>query len=277
MTTDTLHRTISADGTEIVGRVIGQGPPIVLVPGGPADGEQTWRGLLPHLSSSFTCHCMSPRARGLSGPADDHAAERYAEDVAAYIDSLDEPAGLFGHSSGGIVAIEAADRTDHVRALAVYEPADFTDISDDDRARFDDATTRAAIAVDQDRTVDAARIFMEHLARANDEELAAVEAAGVYEGLAPNVWTVVRHIRQSGPPHLADPTTPERLAMPVLLLHGTQTHPFYLDTVSSLMARFPDAQVREVPGAGHLGPQLHGARVASELGFFFADATTASS
>jgi hypothetical protein len=34
-----VHRTISADGTEIAGRVHGQGPPLVLVHGGLGDGE----------------------------------------------------------------------------------------------------------------------------------------------------------------------------------------------------------------------------------------------
>lgn len=65
--------------------------------------------------------------------------------------------------------------------------------------------------------------------------------------------------------------------MPVLLLHDAQTHPFDLDRVSSLIARFPNTQVRELPGTGLLGPQLHGAGGTSELGSFFAAATTANS
>ena len=45
---------ISADGTEIVGRVRGQGPPVVLVHGGWGDGEVAYEALVPHLADRFT-------------------------------------------------------------------------------------------------------------------------------------------------------------------------------------------------------------------------------
>jgi hypothetical protein len=44
----------SADGTEIVGRVVGDGPPLVLVHGAIGDGEFAWTELLPHLTDRFT-------------------------------------------------------------------------------------------------------------------------------------------------------------------------------------------------------------------------------
>ena len=47
---------ISADGTEIVGRVRGQGPPLVLVHGGWGDGEVAYEALVPHLADRFTCY-----------------------------------------------------------------------------------------------------------------------------------------------------------------------------------------------------------------------------
>jgi len=271
-TLDTLHRATSADGTEVVGRVHGQGPPLVLVSGGPGDGERSWTGLLPGLTDAFTCHCMSTRSKGLSGHSDDHAAERYAEDVAAYIDSIGEPVGLFGHSSGAIVATEAAEKTDMVGALALYEPADFSNVADSHQARLDDAVARLTAALDEGRTVDAARIFMQDMARTSDEEVAALAGTGVYEDMAPYVWTVFQHVQQSGPPHLADPTLPERLTMPVLLLHGEKTDPSFLPVISSFESRFPDVRTRVIPGAGHLGPQLHGPAVATELVSFLSRA-----
>ena len=80
--------------------------------------------------------------------------------------------------------------------------------------------------------VDAARIALEDCALANDEELATMAAAGVAELVAPNV-----------PVHLRDELVSytlvaagrlDRLTMPVLLLHGSRTHPFYTDVVRHL-------------------------------------------
>ena len=64
---------ISADGTEIVGRVRGQGPPMVLVHGGWGDGEVAYEALVPHLADRFTCYTPSTRGRGLSGDNPDHS------------------------------------------------------------------------------------------------------------------------------------------------------------------------------------------------------------
>ena len=45
-----IHRAVSDDGTEIAGRVHGQGPPLVLVPGVMMDGETIGEPLLPLLT-----------------------------------------------------------------------------------------------------------------------------------------------------------------------------------------------------------------------------------
>jgi pimeloyl-ACP methyl ester carboxylesterase len=64
MPTDRIHRTNSRDGTEIVGRVVGDGPPLVLLHGGLGCGETAFPALLPHLSDHYTCFLPSTRAAG---------------------------------------------------------------------------------------------------------------------------------------------------------------------------------------------------------------------
>lgn len=61
-----IHRAVSADGTEISGRVHGQGPPLVLVHGALHDGDIAWSALVSHLTERFTCFLPSLRSRGLS-------------------------------------------------------------------------------------------------------------------------------------------------------------------------------------------------------------------
>ena len=82
---------ISADGAEIVGRVRGRGPPIVLVHGAWGDGEVAYEALVPHLADRFTCYTPSTRGRGISGDNPDHSPPRLQEDITAFVDSISEP------------------------------------------------------------------------------------------------------------------------------------------------------------------------------------------
>jgi pimeloyl-ACP methyl ester carboxylesterase len=100
-----IHRAVSRDGTEIAGRVQGQGPPLVLIHGGLGDGDTAWLFLLPVLADHFTCYLMSTRGRGLSGKSTDQCRERHFEDVAAFAQSIGEPVGVVGHSSGAVWAL----------------------------------------------------------------------------------------------------------------------------------------------------------------------------
>jgi len=89
-----IYRAVSDDGTEIVGRVTGQGPPLVLLPAGPGDSITTWRFLLPFLSDHFTCYLVDTRGRGLSAHSNDHSPERLVQDIKAFIKSIGKPVGL---------------------------------------------------------------------------------------------------------------------------------------------------------------------------------------
>ena len=135
----------SNDGTKIAGRVQGQGPPLVLVHGGLGDGNISWLFMLPVLVEHFSCYLMSTRGRGLSGDNPDHSRERQFEDVAAFVESIGEPAAVFGHSSGAVWALGgAASSPADVRALALYEPpfpALEPPMSDDQFTRLSDAVT----------------------------------------------------------------------------------------------------------------------------------------
>ena len=260
-----IHRAVSADGTPIVGRVHGQGPALVLVPGGPADGETAWGALLPHLTDHFTCYALNTRGRALSGDHPDHSRARLVEDVVAFVDSIGESVVLFGHSAGGAHALEAAAHTAAVGTLVLYEPT-LTELADADRrARNAQAVTRVRHAMDEGRLIDAAWIFLEELALINDTERAIAAEAGVAQAMAPLVPVVVNEAEQSGLPQLSSLSLLDRVTMPVLLLHGSRTARFYEQVVAYLADRLVDCRVREIPQVGHLGPELEPEPVSAEL------------
>jgi pimeloyl-ACP methyl ester carboxylesterase len=74
------------------------------------------------LSDSFTVHLIDRRGRGLSGPQGaDYSIKREVEDVLA----VQEQTGariVFGHSYGGLIALEAARRSAVFSDVIVYEP-----------------------------------------------------------------------------------------------------------------------------------------------------------
>lgn len=88
-----IHRTRSIDGTQIVGSVHGDGPPLVLVHGSLEDGETDWSQMLPFLREHFTCCLMSVRGRGHSDVSADMATRRRVQDVLSFVDSLGEEGG----------------------------------------------------------------------------------------------------------------------------------------------------------------------------------------
>jgi pimeloyl-ACP methyl ester carboxylesterase len=262
---DRIHRAVTDDGTEIAGRVHGQGPPLVLVHGGLGNGDISFRFLAPLLAERFTCYCVSTRGRGLSGDHPDHSHERLVADVVAFVDSIGEPVGLMGHSSGGRIALDAAAQTDVVSALAVYEPW-IPQLRDDEViVRNARAAARIARLGADGRLVEAAQVFLVDAALANHEELAVLAEHDVAELMAPTVPVSVQEmvVFLTAEPAAIAPL--ERITTPTLLLHGSRTHPFFTAAVNHVAARLPDATIREIAGAGHLGPQLVPQPVAEAL------------
>jgi pimeloyl-ACP methyl ester carboxylesterase len=268
---DRIHRAISDDGTEIAGRVRGQGPPLVLVHGGLEDGDLCWASLVPFLSERCTCYLPSTRGRGLSGDHHDLSPERLVEDVTAFTESIGEPVGLVGESSGGALALGAASRTAVVSAVAVYEPLVFDVFGEEDAVRFEHTVARVSDAAANDQLTDAARMFAEPLC--NDDELAAVTASGYFEASGrymPVVLQEIQHAAHSQAYSPTDPSVLRHITVPVLILHGSRTAlTLFTDGVRHVAGHVVDAQIRQITGAGHWGPELQPEPIADELIRFF--------
>jgi len=111
----------SADGTRIALDRSGDGPPLVIVLGAFCD-RSTSKPLAALLASNYTVYEYDRRGRGDSGNGLPFTVESEIRDLAAVIADTGEPAFVYGHSSGGALALEAAARGVEMRRLAVYEP-----------------------------------------------------------------------------------------------------------------------------------------------------------
>ncbi|WP_410633714.1 alpha/beta fold hydrolase [Amycolatopsis sp. cmx-4-83] len=111
----------SADGTPIFFEQRGSGAPVILV-GGAFNDRTTVAGLAEVLAADFTTIAYDRRGRGDSGDSPDYALEREIEDIAALIAHAGGTASVFGHSSGAVLALEAAAAGIGIDRLVAYEP-----------------------------------------------------------------------------------------------------------------------------------------------------------
>jgi pimeloyl-ACP methyl ester carboxylesterase len=271
MSTDRIHRATSDDGTEIVGRVHGDGPPLVLFHGAPHDGDLAWETLIPHLADRFTCYVPNWRGRGLSGDSEDHTPPRHVEDAIAFVDSIGGSVCVAGWSIGVVPTLGAAANSDAVTAVAVYEPTITHLFREDDVTEVLDTLQEVDAAAADGRLADAARAF--HPFVASDDELDALDA-DYYErsGTAfPPLLRTMQAAQTYEGPRATDPEALERISAPVLLLRGQQTRlaTFYSDTERYVAEHVADPHLRELPGVGHFAPTVAPAAVADELIRFF--------
>jgi pimeloyl-ACP methyl ester carboxylesterase len=268
-----IQRSVSFDGVEIAARVHGQGPPLVLVHGAFADGETAWLPLLPELTDHFSCYSMSLRGRGLSGPADDLGPDRLFDDAACLVESIGTPAPIVGLSGGALMSLGAAQRTDAISAVVAYEPPVFQVMDEPMAERFDSVIAAVAELVGAGRPADGVQAFIDVVT--NSEELAAVTEVDLAGTFAANAELQLREMAallEEGPPSATEPDQLARIQAPVLLLHGTRSMPapWFLDGVHHVARHVPNAHVRAVEGAGHLGPLTHPVTVAGEIEAFLA-------
>lgn len=271
MTGERIHRTKSADGTEIAGRVIGDGPPVVLVHGALFDGETAWTGVVPHLADRFTCFLPSTRGKGLSGSSTDCAVQRLVEDVTAFVDSIGEPVSVAGWSQGAMFTLGAAAQSEAVSAVAGYEPPVLEALDEDGFNRFTETVTRMGEYAGQGQMHEAARVFTELVT--NEKEMEAIVSSGGLDLAAPNIPAELQLFSQMGQGEETSPTDPASLASisaPVLLLRGDETPwEWFDDGIRHVAAHVPDCEVRTIPGAGHAAPAVVPEAVAAEFVRFF--------
>lgn len=279
MTDERIHRAVSADGTEIAGRVEGDGPPLVLVHSVPHDGDIAWEAMLPHLTDRFTCYLPSLRGVGLSGDNPDHSPPRLQEDVNSFVDSIAEPVCLVGFSTSGPLVLGAAINSGAVPAVAVYDLLVGSVMREEDLASLGAMLEQMGAAATEGRLVDAARTSHRHAA--TDDEFTAFEAGYLggeyFERCAQIVPAALQWVQQGAAydgPLSTDPEMLAQIAAPVLLLRGQETLPWLGTALANseqhAAHHVADLHVREpLAGLGHYAPLLAPERIARELISFF--------
>jgi len=263
-----MQTVTSADGTSIAFERHGEGPPLLLVHGGSA--PQFWQPLVPRFADDFTVILPHRRGVGKSGDSETYSLDRGVEDVRAVIDAVDGTPTLFGHSFGGLLAVETA-RTTPVEKLIAYEPAVLVgeyrrqaDLASQMQARIDDGERRQAM-----------KFYIREVMHGGDVDdldgwLAEWPPWPDILALTENVARINRAVEQYRLPESVE------IDAPALLLTGTEGPPHLRDGIRAVDEALSDSQLVELAGVGHGGPTEAPDRVTTEVRAFI-DGNVASS
>src|SRR5918992_2229810 len=152
-----MNRVTSKDGTSIAYDREGSGPAVILVGGAFVDRSEN-ASLATELARLFTVYNYDRRGRGDSGDTLPYAVEREIEDIEALIAEAGGSAHLYGISSGGALALEAAAAGIAIEELAVYEVP--YNMADDGPKRHREYAEQLEAFLAEGRRGDAAELFM---------------------------------------------------------------------------------------------------------------------
>jgi pimeloyl-ACP methyl ester carboxylesterase len=195
--------------------------------------RSSFRFVEPLLTDRFTLYAVDRRGRGESGDSTNgYAIEQEFADIAAVVDSLAEPADLFGHSYGATVALGAARLARNVRRLILYEPAPGVPVVDPDAL----------------------------------EQLRASPTWGLR---VTTVHTIPRELRAEES-YRPDAAAFASLAVPALLLLGSESPQWAKKGTEVVQSALPDNRVAVLQSEGHTAlmtaPELVADEVARFLG-----------
>jgi len=246
-TSGEMETVTSADGTTIAYERTGSGPPLLLVHGTSAN-RTAWRLVLPGLEEHVTAYAVDRRGRGESGDADEYGLEQEADDVAAVVDSIDDPVTLLGHSGGGLFSLEAALRTDNLHKLILYEPS----VSiDGHEFSADEVRAEMKALLDSGENEQAVVLFLQEVANFSPEELDTLRAAPTWQDRVDAAHTVYREVKveadyEFDADRFADMTTP------TMLLSGSESPPRYKSAVDAVNDALPNSRITTIDGHAHV-------------------------
>lgn len=245
-----FQTTRSADGTVIAYERTGDGPPLVVTVGAFCDRKT----FVPpaSLTARFTVCTYDRRGRGDSGDTPSYSPELEVADLAAVIEAVTGPgsgAFVYGHSSGGALALRAAGHGGPVAAVASYE-APY--IIPGTRKLAQDPVGRINEMVAAGNRADAVRYWMTDVTGAPAEILPRLENSPAWPALQALAHTLPYDLALGGEGIPVDYLA--KITVPALVLGGAASPEWFQRTVEATAAAIGGARLTMVPGHDHMVP-----------------------
>ncbi len=250
-----MQTVISKDGTPIAYDKRGQGPALILVGGSfqYRSLDQRTAQLADLLSSSFMTFHYDRRGSGDSCDTPPYAVEREIEDIEALISEAGGSAFVFGHSSGAVLALEAAQKTaGKINKLALYEPPFI--VGDSRPSLPNNYLDHLKELVETDRCGDAVDYFMTKVKGMPQELVPVLHQMDVWSEFTSVAHTLVYEGMLMGKSQSGNPAPLEQWAsvkVPTLIADGGASPIWMREATHALANVLPHAQNRTLPGQSH--------------------------
>lgn len=245
-----MAQVISQDGTRIVYDQVGEGPAVVLVEGATAT-RSSFAELAGLLASNFTVYYYDRRGRGDSSDTLPYSVEKEIEDIEALIDAAGGAASLYGISSGGALALQAASELENkVKKLAIYEVP--YDESETGQAKWKEYETTLHAALRAGKNGDAVTAFMK-VVDVPDEMLAGMKQSPFWPELEKVAPTLAYDAACLGDRRIPTETA-KRLTVPTLVMDGggsLQMYPNMRTSAEKLAKLIPNVEWQTLEGQTH--------------------------
>jgi pimeloyl-ACP methyl ester carboxylesterase len=242
----------SADGTAIAFDRTGDGPALIIV-GGALSTRVAAEPLAQLLAPRFAVIAYDRRGRGDSGDTPPYTVEREVDDLAALIAEAGGSAFVLGHSSGAVLALEAARILgSRIPMLALYEPPF---VVDDSRPPMPaDFVAHLDELVAADRRGDALEYFLTNGPGVPAEAIAPMRGTPMWLGMEAMAHTVAYDGLVMGDAMAGSPAPLERwtsVGVPTLVLDGGASPPWQRSSTQALARVLPRSVHRSLPGQTH--------------------------
>lgn len=256
-----MEQTRSADGTVIAFEKLGSGPPLILVGGAFSDHRVRAAGLplARALADALTVFCYDRRGRGASGDTPPYAVAREVEDLAALLAVAGDSACVYGHSSGAVLAFEAALAGLPISRLALYEPP--LVVSPERAPLPTDLVERLVALTAANQRSEAVALFLTRAVGVPEAAVMQRKGTPAWAELELTAHTLSYEARLAQAPTALLARAPE-LAVPTLVLDGGRSPAWLRFAAKTLAAAIVGATHVSIPEQPHdvdpvvLAPQL---------------------
>ncbi len=243
-----MEKVTSKDGTVIAYDRLGKGPAVIMTLGA-LNTRKSGSKLAKLLSARFTVISYDRRGRGNSTDTAPYSVQREVEDVAALIGVVGEPVFLYGHSSGGALALEAVMALrKKVRKLAVYEVPYALDNGARRAATTYYKTLKSLLTTG--RNDDAVALFIGSVG-VSDKQVQALKRMPMWKGLVRLAPTLAYDSTVLGKGHALPKDRLSGVTVPTLAMHGGAGAAFMGDVAREISETIPRAKLQTLPRQTH--------------------------
>jgi pimeloyl-ACP methyl ester carboxylesterase len=239
-----IQHVKSADGTTLAVESFGDGEPLIIL-GGALSTRAAVQPYVPFLGGAFTVYGVDRRGRGDSGDTAPYAVEREIEDVAAIVQAAGGSAKVYGHSSGAILALEAAAAGVPMSGLLAYEPPFCT--PQEPGESWDQFAARVRQLAETGQRDEAVEAFLRHTGMPFDP---AVKQSPWWPGMTALAHTLFYDLSLAGSADIPA----ERLAKiqaPVLAVYGGNSDSWAQRSADGVASAVLNGRTKLVPGYDH--------------------------